>query len=261
MTPLAFAVFKRAALVLGCALVVNAHAGLFDDEEARRAILDLRQRIENIRLEGERRKAETERLNEDNSLMRRSLLDLQAQIDGLKTEQAKLQGQNEQLARDLSESQRRIKDATQGVDERLRRFEPVKVAVDGLEFLAEPAEKRDYENAVAIFRKGEFVPAQASFVDFIRRYPQSGYIPSAFFWLGNAQYASRDYKEAISNFRSMLTQAPQHVRAPEAQLSIANCQIEMKDSKSARKTLEDLVKNFPNSEAAFAAKERLTRLK
>ena len=255
------AVIKRLVMLLAATCAMSAQAGLFDDEEARRAILDLRQRIEAVRQEGERRKSETDRLNEDNALMRRSLLDLQGQIDALKTEQAKLQGQNEQLARDLSESQRRLKDATQVVDERLRRFEPIKVTVDGVEFLAEPTEKRDFEAAVAVFRKGEFTAAQASLVDFIRRYPQSGYMPLAFFWLGNAQYATRDYKEAIANFRSMLSQAPQHLRAPEAQLSIANCQIEMKDSKAARKSLEDLVKNFPNSEAAFAAKERLARLK
>ena len=252
---------KRLVILFATTCAISAQAGLFDDEEARRAILDLRQRIEAVRQEGERRKAETDRLNEDNALVRRSLLDLQGQIEALKTEQAKLQGQNEQLARDLSESQRRLKDATQVVDERLRRFEPLKVAVDGVEFMAEPAEKRDFEAAVAVFRKGEFAAAQTVLVDFIRRYPQSGYLPNAFFWLGNAQYATRDYKEAIANFRSMLTQAPKHLRAPEAQLSIANCQIEMKDNKAARKTLEDLVAAFPTSEAAFAAKERLTRLK
>lgn len=252
---------KRLLVLLATAWVCVSHAGLFEDEEARRAILDLRQRIDAVRQENDRRKAETERLNEDNGLMRRSLLDLQGQIDALKSEQAKLQGANEQLARDLAESQRRLKDATQVVDERLRRFEPVKVTVDGVEFMADPSEKRDYEAAVAVFRKGEFAAAQAGLVDFIRRYPQSGYLPLAFFWLGNAQYATRDYKEAIANFKSMLAQAPQHLRAPEAMLSMANCQIEMKDSKSARKTLDDLVKTYPNSEAAFAAKERLSRLK
>ncbi len=79
--------------------------------------------------------------------------------------------------------------------------------------------------------------------------------------MGNAQYATRDYKEAVINFRSLLTLAPDHVRAPEAVLSIANCQVELKDTKSARKTLEDLIKAYPQSEAAIAAKERLSRLK
>jgi TolA-binding protein len=81
------------------------------------------------------------------------------------------------------------------------------------------------------------------------------------FWLGNAQYATRDYKEAITNFRAMLAQAPDHVRAPEAALSIANCQIELKDARAARKTLEDLQKAYPQSEAAAAAKERVARLR
>ena len=59
----------------------------------------------------------------------------------------------------------------------------------------------------------------------------------------------------------MLTAVPNHERAPEAMLSIANCQIEMKDTKAARKTLEDLLKAYPNSEAAVAAKDRVARLK
>ncbi len=112
-----------------------------------------------------------------------------------------------------------------------------------------------------MFRKGDFAGAQSAFADLLKRYPGSGYVPAAFFWLGNAQYATRDYKEAIQNFRNLLTQAPDHLRAPEAVLSIANCQVELKDVKAARKTLEDLIKAYPQSEAAAAAKQRLTRLK
>ena len=59
----------------------------------------------------------------------------------------------------------------------------------------------------------------------------------------------------------MIGQAPDHPKASEAALSIANCQIELKDTRAARKTLDDLVKVYPQSEAAIAAKERLSRLK
>jgi len=141
------------------------------------------------------------------------------------------------------------------------RYVTIQVTVDGQEFAADPAEKRDFEAALATFRRGEFAPAQAAFGDFLKRYPQSGYVPSALFWLGNAQYATRDYTGAIANFRALLTRAPDHVRAPEAVLSIANCQIELKDTRAARKTLDDLVKAYPQSEAAVAAKDRLTRLR
>ena len=172
-----------------------------------------------------------------------------------------MRGQDEQIARDLADVQKRQRDIAQGVDERLRRFEPVQVTVDGREFSADPAEQRDFEAALALFRQGNFAGAQGAFAEFIRKHPTSGYRPTALFWLGNAQYANRDYRGAIANFRALLQQAPDHPRAPEAVLSIANCQIELKDAASARRTLDDLVKAYPQSEAAVAARERLARLR
>ncbi len=258
--------------LLACNFLTFAHAGLFDDDEARKAILDLRQKAE----ASEKKQAElNQSQTQEIAQLRRSLLELQNLIESQKAEMARQTGQMEQLTRALSEQQRPLaelqrqvaelqrqqKDATQVVDERLRKFEPIKVAVDGKEFLAEPNEKRDFDAALAVFRKGEFAAAQTAFVDFLKRNPQSGYAPSSLFWLGNAQYATRDYKEAITNFRSLLAAAPDHIRAPEAVLSIANCQIELKDSRAARKTLEDLIKAYPQSEAAVAGKERLARLK
>jgi tol-pal system protein YbgF len=114
---------------------------------------------------------------------------------------------------------------------------------------------------MAVFRAGDFVGAQTAFLDFSKRYPKSGYQTSLLFWLGNAQYATRNYKEAITNFRSMLAQAPDHPRASEALLAVANCQIELKDTRAARRTLEDVIRLHPETEAAQAAKERLTKIR
>ena len=66
---------------------------------------------------------------------------------------AKLRGQNEQLVRDLSDTQVQQKNITKTVDERLRPLEPVKVTVDGREFTVEPMEKREFDAALAVFRK------------------------------------------------------------------------------------------------------------
>jgi tol-pal system protein YbgF len=155
----------------------------------------------------------------------------------------------------------RQKDVVTVVDQRLRRFEPLKVAVDGNEFMAEPLEKRDYEAAMDIFRKGDFAVAQEALGQFVQRYRLGGYAPSAMFWLGNAQYANKDYKEAMATFQQMLKSAPAHPRAPEAMLAISNVQIELKDLKGARKTMDDLIKSYPASETAATARERLTRLR
>ncbi len=246
-----------AALVL-VACFGHASAGLFDDEEARKAILDLRQK--NVASE-QKLADETRRATEDSAQLRRSLLELQAQLDTANAEVAKLRGQNEQIVRDLAELQRLQKDAVQNMDERLRKFEPSRMSLDGKEFIAEPAEKRDYDNAMATFRKGDFAAAQLVFVDFLTRYPKTGFRQSGLFWLGNAQYATKDYKDALSSFRALVSSAPDHMRVPEAILAIANCQLELKDNKGARRTLEDLVTNHPGTEAAQAAKDRLARLR
>jgi len=248
------------ALSLWSCLGVS-QAALFEDDEARRAILELRQSQRALQERLDRQGQEVKALSEDNGQLRRALLDFQAQIEALRAELSGMRRDKEVLLKDLADTQRRLKDQAQVVEERFRKFEPLTVSLDGIEFQADPAEKREFDNALAVFRRGEFTPAANAFADFIRRYPQSGYLPQSLFWLGNAQYATREYKLAITNFRSLLSVAAQHPRAAEALLSIANCQVELKDTKAARKTLEDLVKDFPQSEAAAAAKERLSRLK
>jgi len=256
---------RPAGLVLMLACLgasVSAHAALFGDDEARRAILDLRQKLEQSQTA---QKALMDESNQSqaqlNAQLRRSLLDLQMQIDALKSDLAKSLGQQERLARDLSELQLRQKDVLLSVDDRLKRFEPVKVTVDGREFSVEPAEKRDFDQAMDVFRQGDFQAAQGALMTFVTRHHSSAYLPSALFWLGNAQYATKSYKESMANFQKMLSLAPNHPRAPESMLAISNVQIELKDLKAARATLADLVKSYPNSETAATARDRLSRLR
>lgn len=254
------------ALLLGAMLLAApARAGLFDDEEARKAILDLRNRISASDDQHRARQAELASANaqllEQIQQMRRSLLELNNQLETLRADLARLRGQDEQLARDVAEMQRRQKDLAQGVDERVRRLEPQKVQLDGREFLADAEEKRQYEEAMAVLKTGDFDKTAAALGAFLRRHPGSGYTDSVRFWLGNAHYGRRDYKEAIANFRAFITAAPEHPRAPEALLAVANCQAEMKDVRGARRTLDELLKAYPASEAAVAGKERLATLK
>ena len=274
--PITLPVTRSVAVASFLLMSLAAHAGIFDDDEARKAILDLRQQITGLNATvNNSLSAAQQRSTEEIAQLRKSMFELQNQIDKQKGEISQLRGDNEVLARNLAEMQIRQKDMlqsaeqklqaaeqrSQAVEQKLTKLEPVKIALDGREFMADPAEKRDFDAAFALFRAGDFVKSQKALFDFIQRYPGSGYSPSALYWLGNAQYSNRDYKEAIINFRSMISKNPDHMRAPEAMLSIANCQLEMKDAKGAKKTLEDLMKAYPKSEAAFAGVERLRTFK
>lgn len=242
--------------------VPAAQAGLFDDDEARKAILDLRQRQEQSEARVKAAQAETNaQMLEQINQLKRSLLDLNNQLEQVRAELARMRGQDEQLLRDVTELQRAQKDAQQGVDDRIRKLEPQKVSVDGREFMVDPEERRQYEDAMATLRRSDFAAASAALAAFNKRYPGSGYRPSALFWLGNAQYGMREYREAITSFRTLVTQTPDHPRAPEALLAVANCQLELKDGKGARRTIDELVKAYPRSEAAQAGKERLASLR
>lgn len=265
---------RTGALLALCVMAWPAQAQLFSDNEARRAILELREKVEanraaseaaNRRLTDELTKELTKELSkvndESTTPTRRSLLELSNQIEGLRAELARVRGQNEQLARDVSELQRAQKDVASTLDERLRTLEPIKVQQDGAEFSATPAEKREFDAAMAVLRQTEYPRAAQLYLSFITRHPDSGYVPSALYWLGNTHYALREYKEAIANYQRLMAVAPQHPRVPEAQLAIANCQIELKDVRAARKTLEDLVKAHPQTEAGSTAKDRLARLR
>jgi tol-pal system protein YbgF len=261
---LRFRFWHAACLVLALSAPA-AQAGLFDDDEARRAILDLRQKLEQGNEAQRVRQAElnTQMLDQIAKL-RSSLLDLSNQLELMRTENARLRGQVEQLARDVSDSQVQMKDlkeSVQGVDERTRRLEPQKASVDGRDFMADAEEIRQYEAAMAQVRSGDFAAASTSLAVFRSRYPSSGYGQSVLFWLGNAQYGKRDYLEAISSFRGFASSYPGDLRAPEALLAVANCHFELKDTKSARKALDELFKAYPNSEAALAGKQRLAALK
>ena len=245
---------KKISVLIALCCITAAHAGLFEDDEARRAILDARKKSET-------QSEDIKKNSEDIQQFQKNLIEQQNLFDSLRNEIQRVRGEKEELTQELRKQQAAVQALSQALDERLKKLEPVKVKLDNVEFLAEPAEIRFYEAALAAFRKGEFSSASEGFLDFNKRYPTSGYSVISLFWLGNAQYANREYKEAIKAFNNLLGKDPEHARAPDAMLSVANCQLEMKDVKSARKTFEELLKKYPQTESAAAAKERLSKLK
>jgi tol-pal system protein YbgF len=293
--------WRLAALLCFWAVwVPTAQAALFEDDEARRAILELRQKLENQRqnqlqsadqtlqkaLDQSQKQNESLRkqveidINQSKQDNRQALLQLQAQIDALKQDNANLRGEREQLLREISLLQRALKDINVDIDERFQKMisqlakqEPpatkeeasksskVNVQVDGFDFLAEPEEKRDFEAAFVLFRKGDFAAAAKEFAQFVKVYSASGYKPSALYWLGSARFARRDFNEAIAQLKGLANDFPNHARTPEAMLTVGNAQLEIKQPKEARKTFNELLKLYPTTEAAAAAKDRLAQIK
>jgi len=147
------------------------------------------------------------------------------------------------------------------VDNRLVAVEPITVTVDGVEFRADPTQKRSFDTAIESFRNGDFRQASVQLRVLLDRFPDSPYTPSALFWYASAQYALREFKSAIASYGSFLSAHAKHPRAADARLNLGLSQADAGDRVAARKNLQTVIEQFPESNAATVAKERLSRLK
>jgi len=228
-----------------------AHAGLFDDDEARKALLDLRAKVDQNQRDVS---ARIDRLEPGQ-------LDLSNQIESLREDIAKLRGEIELLNNSIATQDKRSKDYYTDLDTRLRKLEPQQVTVDGRSGTVDQNEQRTFDNAIAQFKASDFKGAQGALQGFMRDYPNSIYLPSAQYYIGAAYYALRDYKSAIAAQQEVVRAWPDSSRAPDAMFNIASSQADMGDKRAARKTLENLVATYPDSQAAGLAKERLVSMK
>jgi hypothetical protein len=151
----------------------SAHAGVFDDDEARKAVIQLRDQFNGFQATA------SQRIDQSS----RAQLDMQNQLEGLRQEVARLRGQNEVLQNTVDTLQKQQKDYYADLDARLKKFEPQQVNVEGREGLAQPTEKPEYDAALKQFQSGDFKSAGTAFSAFAKKYPQSPYLPLAQFWI------------------------------------------------------------------------------
>ena len=256
----------RITLAVWAALLAGAaHAALFDDEEARKQIFQLRNQVEaRQKAIEERLSAIDGRLGQLDSSGQNRVVDLAQLIELLRQDMAKLRGQIEVLANQTETIERRQKDLYVDLDNRLRRLEQSQTQMQDKLSQGErnaAAEKQAYETALNQFKVGNYQLAITSFQNFMTNFSGSELLPSAQYWIGNAYYAMRDYKSAIAAQQKVVKLWPENPKAPDALLNIASSQAELGESPAARETLRGLVKRYPSSSAAEQAKQRLVQKK
>lgn len=269
-----------ALLVAAQIALAPAHAALFDDDEARKRIDVLKDRVDQLESSLNQRVTTLE-----STVKSQGLVDLLHDVEEIKADIAKLRGQYEVLTYELEQAQKRQRDLYLDLDGRLRKLEgaagtgapsasapppgidsgapgaavpPAATAARAPQAADIAGEQRTYDAALDQFKSGNYTAAVASFQAFARTYPRSPLAPSAIYWTGNAQYAQKDFRAAIATQRQLLAAYPDSQKVPDAMLNIASCQVELGESAAARRTLEELVAKYPTSEAAGKARQRLT---
>ena len=231
---------------LAAAIVVPAHAGLFDDEEARTRVDKLRTEVGELT-----KRVDTASKNQ---------FDFSNQFETLKGDISRLRGQIEVLTYELEAAQKRQKDFYVDLDNRLRKIESAGEAIKAAEAKVDPAaETRDYEAALTAFRAAKYKDAFNGFAAFIKAYPKSAFQPSANYWAASSLYQTKDYARAAESFGTVAANWPDDAKAPDALLYQANALTAKGDAKGARQALQLLVEKYPASSAAKTAKLRLKK--
>ena len=117
-----------------------------------------------------------------------------------------------------------------------------------------------YRNALNDYAQGHYELAINGFRSQIEIYPDSSLAPNARYWLGESYYSQKNYGLAIKEFALLAKQHPDNPKVASAMLKQGYAYLEMGDKARARTVLDNLLKQFPKSQEARLAKERLSKL-
>jgi tol-pal system protein YbgF len=132
-----------------------------------------------------------------------------------------------------------------------------------------------YQLAYIDFTRGNYSLAIAGFQEFLRRFSDGDLADNAQYWIGESYFslarahanqgdqekARQALEQGVQEFRKVVLTYPRGDKVPTALYKEAIALFELKQSALAETRLRYLIENFPQSEEAPLARERLAALK
>lgn len=248
-----------AVAILALTLATTAHAGLFDDEEARKQILQLRSQIAETQRALDLRVAELEA-----QARNRSIIDLFNQVETLKAEFARLRGQIELLQNEMENTQKRQRDLYVDLDGRLRKVETQLAAVQApapAPAAMPPATVGPTASTPPVPSAGNGgTPASAATTDPSRSSPPAPVQPAVdpvaeqrAYDSGLEQFRAGRFGEAVVTFQTFIRTFPRSTLVPSAQYWIGNSLYATRDYRGAIAAQRQLLAQHPDSAKASDA--------
>jgi tol-pal system protein YbgF len=260
------------AVLLSGLLMLSAQAG---EKDLERRIDDLDARLSRI-----------ERL-----LKNAVLHDMMGGVKDLQRQVQELRGENEQIAHELDGMRSRQRELYLDVDRRLQAFEggrrptrdarapmaaapaaPAKPPPASLRPSATPAAgpvtagpssdsgQEAYKQAFNLLKERRYEQATSAFRRFLEVYPNSPYRANAQYWLAEANYVSRNYPVAATEFQKVIEDHSDSGKLPDASLKLGFTYYEMGEWEKARQALTEVQEKYPNSTVSRLAAQRLQRM-
>ena len=121
--------------------------------------------------------------------------------------------------------------------------------------------RSEYQKAFDLIKSGEYFAAEETLSIFIGLYSDTEFIDDAIYWLGESFYSQKKYNKALKEFEKITKHHPNSEKLVEAILKTGFTQFELGDIEKSIKTLNQLIKSYPDSSASRLAKDKLNSIK
>jgi tol-pal system protein YbgF len=176
-------------------------------------------------------------------------------VDGAIQDVAMLRGQIEADQHRLQELEQKVSTQASATPSGSTPAEPKK------EELKKPDDPKDFlKLADDKAKAGDQDLARRLYTEFLKKWPRDDGAGEAHFAIGESWFGEQKCREALYEFGKVIQDHPKTRSAPTAYLRSADCFKELKMVAEAKLALEEVQKQFPKSDAAKTAKQKLADL-
>jgi tol-pal system protein YbgF len=113
--------------------------------------------------------------------------------------------------------------------------------------LPEGTPKQQYDFAFDFLKRQDYGRAEASFREFLKRYPKDPLSGNAQYWLGETHYVRGDYQKAAVEFMNGYQNYPKSNKAPDNLLKLGMSMAQIGQGQGACTALSRLTKEYPDA--------------
>ncbi|MBS0183747.1 MAG: tol-pal system protein YbgF [Nitrospira sp.] len=126
--------------------------------------------------------------------------------------------------------------------------------------LAAPTQRQDttrrlYDRVMDEFKHRDYEAAMAGFRLFIELHSQSALAANAQYWIGECQYRTRRYRDALKSFYDVVSNYPLSPKLSASTLKLGQTYTKLGDHEKARLMFDRVVEEYPDSPEAEVARK------
>lgn len=158
---------------------------------------------------------------------------------------------------------------------RLNRWRPVMAARQGIGIpllliiilsagqpYAAPTQRQDstrhlYDRIMEEFKHRDYEAAMAGFRLFLELHGQSALAANAQYWIGECQFRTRHYRDALQSFYDVVSNYPLSPKLPASTLKLGQTYIKLGDPENARLMFDRVIDQYPDSAEAEVARKAI----